>query len=208
MLNSTRSELLDDIVKKIQNIIILLVILTSCLGFSQIETDSSSFQKIKILQKMGPTKEAIYDLIGKELPEFDLLNINGQKVNSNLLKGKPTLINFWFDSCAPCIEEIPILNEIKSNLKDVNFIAITFQDKNQVSEFLEQKEFNFTHLIGAEDYLNSFGLFGYPKTLLLDKNLVVLGIEKMIPKDPSDKKKNTENFKNRIINVLTELKQP
>ena len=102
---------------------------------------------------------------------------------------------------------MPILNEIKSNLSDVNFIAITFQDKNQVSKFLERKDFHFTHLIDAKDYLNSFGLFGYPKTLILDKNMVIVDIEKMIPKDPSNNKKNTENFKNRIINTISELKQ-
>ena len=162
---------------------------------------------MEILKRVGLDKEAIFEFKGKELPDFELSTVSGKKVNSNSLKGKPTLINFWFDSCAPCIEEMPILNEIQSNLSDVNFIAVTFQDKNQVSKFLERKDFNFTHLVDAKDYLDSFGFFGYPKTLILDKNLVIMEIEKMIPKDPSNKKTNTENFKNRIINTLAELKQ-
>ncbi|WP_297798569.1 TlpA disulfide reductase family protein [uncultured Eudoraea sp.] len=192
---------------KIQDIITLLVISINCFGFAQIEMDSANVDQMDIL-KISVDKEAIYEFQGKELPEFKLVTINGDILNSNSLKGKPTLVNFWFDSCAPCIEEMPILNEIRSNLIDVNFIAITFQDKNQVSKFLERKEFNFIHLIEAKDYIKKFGLFGYPKSLILDKNLVIVGIEKMIPKDTSNKKKNIELFKNRILKTLTELKQP
>lgn len=192
---------------KIKSIITLLVISVNCFGFAQNEMDSANIDQMDIL-KISVDKEGIFEFQGKELPEFKLVTINGDILNSNSLKGKPTLINFWFDSCAPCIEEMPILNEIRSNLIDVNFIAITFQDKNQVSKFLERKEFNFIHLIEARDYINKFGLFGYPKSLILDKNLVIVGIEKMIPKDFGSEQKNKSEFKQRLILKLIELKKP
>jgi thiol-disulfide isomerase/thioredoxin len=63
----------------------------------------------------------------------------------NSLKGKPTLIN-WFTNCAPCIEEIPVLNKIMNDNKDrFNFVAITFDDKEKVSKLLKRK-FDFTHM--------------------------------------------------------------
>lgn len=49
-------------------------------------------------------KENIYDFKGKELPKFELNILNGKKLNSESLKGKPTIINFWFNNHQPCIE--------------------------------------------------------------------------------------------------------
>ena len=153
-------------------------------------------------------KENIYNFKGKELPKFELTLLNGEKINSESLKSKPTVINFWFSNCAPCLEEIPLLNEIKSELNnDVNFIAITFQNREDVNDFLKTNAFSFTHIIASKEYIKTFGIFGYPKTLILDKNLMIIVIEKMIPKDPKNEKQNKAEFKTRILKQLTELKQ-
>ena len=153
-------------------------------------------------------KENIYDFKGKELPKFELTLLNGKILNSESLKGKPTVINFWFSNCAPCIEEMPLLNEIKSEFgNDVNFISITFQNRDEVKEFLNTNEFDFTHVVKSKEYINTFGRFGYPKTLILDKNLIITEIEKMIPKDIENEKQNKTEFKSRISNQLIELKK-
>ncbi len=103
---------------------------------------------------------------------------------------------------------MPLLNKIKSEFgNDVNFISITYQNKNEVNEFLKTNEFNFTHVIESKQYLKNFGFFGYPKTLILNKNLVITEIEKMIPKDIKNEKKNKKEFITRITNQLNKLKK-
>lgn len=188
--------------------IILIVIITFNSNMSFCQTRDSLKNPMLELLKINKTfKENIYDFIGKELPKFELMLLNGKILNSESLKGKPTLINFWFSNCAPCIEEMPLLNEIKSTFGDeVNFISITYQNLNEVSEFLKKFDFNFMHLVNSKEYLKQFGTFGYPKTLILDKNLVITEIEKMIPKDVLKEKQNKEEFKNRISNQLKQLK--
>jgi len=37
------------------------------------------------------------------LPPFELRDLAGKHVNSASFKGKPTLINFYFAACVPCI---------------------------------------------------------------------------------------------------------
>jgi len=163
---------------------------------------------LETLKSNETFKENIYDFKGKELPKFELTLLNGQILNSESLKGKPTVINFWFSNCAPCIEEMPLLNEIKSKFgNEVNFISITYQKPNEVNEFLKKADFDFTHLVNSKEYLKEFGFFGYPKTLILDKNLIIIEIEKMISKDVAKEKQNKEEFKNRISNQLTKLKK-
>ncbi|MEJ1224079.1 TlpA family protein disulfide reductase [Sediminicola sp. 1XM1-17] len=194
--------------RKIKATLILILILTSNLCLSQVNDslENAMGENIKSIMK-GLNKE-LSGFKGKELPEFELTLLDGKKLNSESLKGKPTLINFWFSNCQPCIDEMPILNDIKSQFyRDVNFISITFQDHKEVTEFLNRVDFNFTHIIDAKEYLKSFGFFGYPKTLILDKDLVLTEIEKFIPKDIENEARNKAEFKNRIIAQLTELKK-
>jgi thiol-disulfide isomerase/thioredoxin len=192
---------------KIQRIIpILIIAFTTNIASGQ-ATDSLKNAMLKKIKTSECFKENIYDFKGKELPKFELNILNGKKLNSESLKGKPTVINFWFNNCQPCIEEMPLLNKIKSELgNDVNFISITFLNQEEVNQFLKTNKFNFTHVIESKQYLKNFGFFGYPKTLILNKNLVITEIEKMIPKDIKNEKKNKEEFITRITNQLNKLK--
>lgn len=149
---------------------------------------------------------AFNSLVGQELPHFELELVNGTILQSESLKGKPTVINFWFIYCAPCIEEMPILNAVKKEFGDkVNFVAITYHNEKEIHEFLDYTDFDFIHAANAADYIKTIGMNGYPKTLILDENLVIKSIHKGIPKDAAMKKENKENFKYQLINELKEL---
>jgi thiol-disulfide isomerase/thioredoxin len=191
---------------KIFRLVFFIFLFCSNSIFGQVN-DSIKDALVEEMKNRYLLKDTIYNFIGKELPKFSLTSLKGDKLNSDYLRGKPTLINFWFSNCSPCIEEMPVLNEIKSHFgNDVNFISITYEDSNEVTEFLKRREFNFTHLTDSRDYLKSFGFFGYPKTLILDKNLIIIEIEKLIPKDISKRKQNEAEFKQRVISKLTKLK--
>ena len=59
---------------------------------------------------------ALSALEGNPFPAFDLPTLSGDRLDQNQLKGKPTVINFWFTRCAPCIDEIPVLNALAINI--------------------------------------------------------------------------------------------
>jgi thiol-disulfide isomerase/thioredoxin len=50
-------------------------------------------------------------LQGKPAPAFTLLDLNGKKVSLSDFKGRPLLINYWGTYCAPCMVEMPWLQE-------------------------------------------------------------------------------------------------
>src|SRR5688572_18237831 len=41
--------------------------------------------------------------IGKGFPAFNALSIQGENYSDEMLSGKVVFINFWFESCPPCI---------------------------------------------------------------------------------------------------------
>lgn len=111
-----------------------------------------------------------------------LKDLNNSTVEMNKFQGKPTLINFWFTRCAPCIDEMPILKKLMEKYKDqVNFIAVTFEDQAKVKQFLENNEFHFLHFIDAKKLTDELNIQGYPSNFILDKDLNVVAIEGGIP---------------------------
>lgn len=117
------------------------------------------------------SEKPLSKLKNKELPAYDFTTLNGEKFTFEKLKGKPTMINFWFTSCKPCVDEIPVLNKIKEMYKDdFNFVSITYESKEDVAAFIKKHPFEFTHLIDAKEFTNLLQIQSYPKNFFLDKN--------------------------------------
>ncbi|MBI9041828.1 TlpA disulfide reductase family protein [Lutibacter sp.] len=141
-------------------------------------------------------KDKIYDLIGQNLPEFELKTINDKFISKTDILDKPCLINFWFTQCQPCIEEIPELNRLKEKYSDrVNFIAITFNDKTELNNFLKQTKFDFIQIINAQEYIDEVGIRAFPKNVFIDK----IGKIRLIENGLSG---NFEQFEKYLNNLL------
>lgn len=118
----------------------------------------------------GETKK----YIGTKFHIEKFVDENQKNFKENYLSGKPTLINFWFTRCPPCIDEIPLLNEMKDKFGDqVNFITISFNDKKTIDEFVKQQPFNFKHIYDAKKQIDDLKISAYPTSLILDKNGIV-----------------------------------
>ncbi len=120
--------------------------------------------------------------IGKIFPIKTLTTINGKSITLTNLKGKPTMINFWFTKCKPCVDEIATLNKIQNTFKgSVNFIAITYEKKDIVTKFLRTHNYDFIQVINAQNLLNEFEISHCPQNIFLDKNGKVVCVKSGIP---------------------------
>lgn len=60
---------------------------------------------------------------GKEgasvFPEFKAKDLDGNDVDSSIIsKNAVTVLNFWFNGCSPCVQELPELNKLNEELKE------------------------------------------------------------------------------------------
>ena len=108
---------------------------------------------------------------GKQLPDFQLTDINGNTVSSKNLLGKYVHINFWSVTCAPCIAEFPELNELKEKFQDKDWVFLAFapEDQQKVQTILSKHPLNYTVIPGAKQYYDLLGIDGYPKNFFVDK---------------------------------------
>lgn len=115
--------------------------------------------------------------IGQRFPMETFIASDSSGLDDQDFSGKPTLINFWFTRCGPCIAEIPYLNQLQKEFKgEVNFVAITFDKKFMVNRFLDRIAFNFEHLTDVRPAIDDYGVQAFPMNLLVDKDGNILEV--------------------------------
>ena len=88
--------------------------------------------------------------------------------------GAPMVINFWASWCAPCVEEMPMLQRVADDL-DVTVVGVDYIDQTDKAVELAG-ELGIRYPLVRDDegtFGEAVGLFGTPTTLLVDRDGVV-----------------------------------
>ena len=110
------------------------------------------------------------------LPSHSLMTMEGEDFELSSLKGKTYFITFWATWCAPCLQDKPVLETLKSNYqgdKNISFIDISFDEKRTAwNDFISKTRPKGTQLISDDAKLTSrkLNFNGLPMHLLVDKN--------------------------------------
>ena len=118
-------------------------------------------------------------IINKELKEYTNLTIlddQNNQLNLSDYKGNILLLNFWATWCAPCKEEMPSLDLLKSN-KDLDNLKIFPVNVGQDNVKKAKKFFDDMNIKNLNLYFDEninltkkFALRGIPTSVLLNKN--------------------------------------
>lgn len=118
-------------------------------------------------------KDQKTEQITQKTDELRLENQQGTRVGLKDYKGKVVLINFWATWCAPCLIEMPGINELYKQYKgeeDVVFLMISL-DRNfdTAKTFLAEKGFDFDIYKVEGSIPQEFQSPGIPATFVLDR---------------------------------------
>jgi hypothetical protein len=113
-----------------------------------------------------------------DLPPFDLKDLNGKRVTSASLKGKPTLISFYFATCIPCILEVGPINRFAAARPQMNFLAVTYDSPEEARAFVNRFGLRWRVVPDARDFIDRMRVKQYPLMALFDANGRLLGTKK------------------------------
>jgi len=93
--------------------------------------------------------------INKPFPDLTFTRLDGKTISTKDLVGKCVVINTWFVGCPPCREEIPYLNKLVEkykNNKEIVFIAIASNRKEELENYLAQNKFNYIQTLTNSEF--------------------------------------------------------
>jgi peroxiredoxin len=116
--------------------------------------------------------------IGNNAPDFTLPTADGGTASLNNYRGKMVVMNIWATWCPPCIEEMPLLQEIHSERSGKGLVVLSI-DKGEsaakVQNFLLSQPFTFPVLIDAESRVSALYCLPslLPQTLIISRDGII-----------------------------------
>jgi peroxiredoxin len=134
----------------------------------------------RMIQQIGYTYYGIYQNEGKPLPKFHFVDLYGNIYTPENTKGKILVLKAWYIGCAPCAEEMPLLNKLTEkykNRKDIIFVSIALNKKTALETFLKDHPFKYAVATTNNKYLSdSLKVVGYPAHWVINKQGIVVSM--------------------------------
>jgi cytochrome c biogenesis protein CcmG/thiol:disulfide interchange protein DsbE len=118
-------------------------------------------------------------LIGKPVPEFDLPAVEGIAQtgkttpgfsSADLATGEVSIVNVWASWCGPCIQEHPLLVDLKEQ-HGLRLMGINYKDEPEAAQRFLTRLGNPFDALGADTsgrVAIDWGVYGVPETYVVD----------------------------------------
>ncbi|MGQ0609058.1 MAG: redoxin family protein [Chloroflexota bacterium] len=123
-------------------------------------------------------REIASPLAGGAAPAWTLTSLDGERLSSDELAGRPYIVNFWASWCIPaCVDEHPVLADAHDRYgDDVTIVGVLYNDQPADAQgFLARYgDAGYAHLIDPDGRLAiEFGVTGPPETFFVDADGIV-----------------------------------
>lgn len=121
--------------------------------------------------------------IGNAAPDFTLECADGKEVTLSSLQGGKVIINFWHTNCAPCIEEMPALQQLHSSNPSLPMLVIHGTalgplNRAFLGTFLADHNFTFTVPLDETGQVSSlYNIKNIPTTFFLDSSGIIRKVQ-------------------------------
>lgn len=124
---------------------------------------------------------------GDTVPDFRLVNLDGEPVSYSDLKGKGIVLNFWATWCPPCRREMPLLESTWIKYESGNLVIVGIdvgESLEDVRRFVDNQGFSYPIWLEPDDasdaeaantneMLGWFGSAGLPTTVFIRPDGVI-----------------------------------
>jgi peroxiredoxin len=127
----------------------------------------------RTMQQLANNELVNFKMEGKELPDYNFTDLDGNRYTTASTKGKLLVVKCWFINCVACVKEFPELNKLVQEYrqrKDILFLSLATDAKADLQSFLIKRPFAYAVVAGQEAYMSKqLGITQYPTHLLINK---------------------------------------
>jgi len=129
--------------------------------------------------------------------DMPLLSLDGSRTDLDVFSGKVIFLNFWATWCAPCIAEMPSIQQLYDELDeeaDIVFLLVSLDDSmDVVRKFIKRKEFTFPVYMLAGSRPAELRSGVVPTTFVISRTGII------VAKREGMAKYHTDHFKQFLI---------
>ena len=118
--------------------------------------------------------------VGAPAPNFSLPVYGGSgsgTIDLHALRGHPVVLNFWSESCTPCLLEVPYLEQVYSQYGHGRFTLLGVDQadpKDDIARFGKSYKLTYALLFDKGSAVNqAYGVTAIPTTYFIDSNGIV-----------------------------------
>jgi thiol-disulfide isomerase/thioredoxin len=106
--------------------------------------------------------------LGDLAPDLALPDLEGRARRLSEWRGRPIVVNFWASWCAPCLEEMPLLDAFAAEQagNGVQVLGIALDDADAVKVFLDRLPVRYPTLLEAAGRTDSSVRLGNTRAVL------------------------------------------
>lgn len=116
-------------------------------------------------------------LVGQLAPDFKLAFLNGDTFRLSEHRGEIVILDFWATWCGPCLQTMPLVEEIVGGFKDhkVALLTVNMEEQaTQVEEMLERHQFTMPVLLDRDGVVSlKYEVTSVPQTVVIDRQGIV-----------------------------------
>lgn len=129
---------------------------------------------ILLAASLGLSSAAMAVGVGEKAPSFSLPNLEtGKAMGLSKYKGRVVYLDFWASWCGPCRESLPLLNNLRNELKRKGFevVAVNLDENTEDAKaFLQQFPVSYPVLLDPNGKVpEKYELPGMPTSFMIDK---------------------------------------
>ncbi len=117
---------------------------------------------------------AAAEAINVPAPDFTLESRSGENLRLEDHRGEVVMLNFWASWCGPCRQEMPLMDELYSQYKDLGFTILAVnvdENRDEALRFLDKVPVNYPILYDPESSVSElYEVQAMPTTVMIDRN--------------------------------------
>jgi thiol-disulfide isomerase/thioredoxin len=120
------------------------------------------------------TSLAHAESINGPAPDFTLKSRSGENVKLSEHRGEVVMINFWASWCAPCRQEMPLLETLYKKYSDLGFVLLAVnveEDSSKAENLLRDIPVTFPVLFDNTNKVSKlYKVVAMPSTVVIDRD--------------------------------------
>ena len=107
-------------------------------------------------------------------PDFTLESRHGENLRLQDFRGEVVMLNFWASWCGPCRQEMPLMDDLYAQYKDLGFTILAVnvdENRDEAHRFLDKVPVSYPILYDPQsDVSEQYEVQAMPTTVMIDRD--------------------------------------